>query len=352
MTGGANTAGPVLTVTIPAYNVENYIGRTIKSLAESKRDCEIEVLIVNDGSTDSTGKIAEKFAKRYSYMRVIHQENGGHGAAINTGIREAAGKYFKLLDGDDWVDPEGFSRMLSILEQAEEDLILCDYQEVYTKEKKKRNVSYDFLAGKTLSMDELNVDYLISMHSHVFKTEVLKKLPREIDVHSFYVDMEYVLYPLPFIRNFRYEKINVYEYRLSRTGQSVSAEGFRKHYKEDAAVLNALVEYYNEYKDVDNQSAAVCFYMPCRIFDMFYRHILKSIWYLDNREVSVAKYLRGFDEAFKNSAPKLYDFNKKENSGRKPLSDIQLWLLRATGFGIWRLVRFKKVICEIWKRKK
>lgn len=352
MTGGRNNAGPVLTVVIPAYNVENYIGRTIKSLTESKVDCEIEVLIINDGSTDATGKMAECFAKKYSCVRAIHQENGGHGAAINTGIREAAGKYFKLLDGDDWVDPEGLSQLVAILKRAEEDLILCDYQEVYIKEKKKRSVSYGFLVGKTLSADELNVDYLISMHSHVFKTEVLKKLPKKIDVHSFYVDMEYVLYPLPFISNFRYENINVYEYRLDRIGQSVSAEGFRKHYKEDAAVLDSLVGYYNEYKEAGNQSAAVCFYMPCRIFDMFYRHILKSIWYLDDREVPVAAYLRGFDKAFKDSAPKLYDFHKNENSGRKPLSDIQLFLLRATGYRIWRLVRFKKVICEIWKRKK
>lgn len=352
MTGGRNTAGPVLTVVIPAYNVENYIGRTIKSLVESRKDSEIEVLIVNDGSTDGTGKMAESFAKKYSYVRAIHQENGGHGAAINTGIREAAGKYFKLLDGDDWVDSEGFSRLVDILKQAEEDLILCDYQEVYIKDKKKRSVSYRFPAGETLSVDILNVGYLISMHSHVFKTEVLKKMPKEIDVHSFYVDMEYVLYPLPFIKNFRYEKINVYEYRLDRIGQSVSAEGFRKHYKEDVGVLNSLVEYYNEYKDVDNHSAAVWFYMPCRIFDMFYRHILKSIWYLDNREVPVAEYLRRFDRAFQNSAPELYDFNKKKKSGRKPLSDIQLWLLRATDFRIWQLVRFKKVISEIWKRKK
>lgn len=344
--------GPVLTVAISAYNVEKYIGRAMKSLAESNTDSEIEVLIVNDGSTDSTAEIAERFAKKYSYVRVIHQENGGYGAAINTGIREAAGKYFKLLDGDDWVNPEGFSRLIAILKQTEEDLILCDYQEIYLKEKKKRSISYGFPAGETLSVNELNVDYFISMHSHVFKTEILKKMPKKLDEHSFYVDMEYVLYPLPFIKSFRYEKVNVYEYRLDRTGQSVSAEGFRKHYKEDAGVLDSLVEYYNEYRDAGIHSAAVGFYMPCRIFDMFYRHILKSIWYLDNRQVPIAGYLRSFDEAFKASAPELYDFNRKVNPGKKPLSDIQLWLLRATGFRLWRLLRFKKVICEIWKRKK
>lgn len=352
MTNEAKRDALVLTVAIPAYNVENYIGRTVKSLVESKRESEIEVLIIDDGSTDSTGKMAGGFAKKFSCVRVIHQENGGHGAAINTGIREAAGKYFKLLDGDDWVDPKGFSRMIDVLKETEEDLVLCDYEEVYVREKKKRRVSYGFPAGMTLSMDAWKVDYLISMHSHIFKTGILKKLLQKIDVHSFYVDMEYVLYPLPFVRNFRYEKTVVYEYRLDRVGQSVSAEGFRKHYREDAGVLASLVEYYHAYKDEGGRSEATGFYMPYRIFDMFYRHILKSIWYLDNREVPVSEYLQEFDRGFKNSAPELYDFNRKENPGRKPLSDIQLWLLRVTDFRIWRLVRFKKVVSGIWKKKK
>ena len=334
----------VLTVAIPAYNVEKYIKHTVESLLESKREQAVEILIIDDGSTDSTGGIADDFAKKYSCIRAIHQQNGGHGAAINTGIEKAGGKYFKLLDGDDWVNPEEFACLVDLLAQVGEDLILCDYHEIYTSEGKKKRVCYDFPQGKTLSMDRWREDRLVSMHSHIFRTAVLKSLPCRIDTHSFYVDMEYVLYPLPFVKNFRYEGLDVYQYRLDRSGQSVSPEGFRRHYEEDAKVLEALIRYAHQYT-----SEASAYYMAQRIFDMFYRHILKSIWYLDNRETPVAAYLRDFDRRFRDRAPEWYDFDRRTDGRKKSLSVLQLRLLRMTGFRIWRLVRVKKVICEKWK---
>lgn len=362
----------VLTVAIPAYNVENYIKRTVSSLLESKREQAVEIIIVDDGSTDATAEIADNFAKKYSCIRAVHQPNGGHGAAINTGIAQARGKYFKLLDGDDWVNPGEFARLVDLLGQAGEDLILCDYHEIYMAEGKKKRVTYDFPAGKTLSMDEWHTDRLISMHSHIFRTDLLKSLPCKIDTHSFYVDMEYILYPLPFVRSFRYEGLDVYQYRLDRSGQSVSAEGFRRHYAEDAKVLEALIDYARRYAAVPEtmeteavetkiaettaepeaagMSEAVTYYMPQRIFDMYYRHILKSIRYFDNREIPVAKYLRAFDRKFRDGAPELYDFYRQIDSRKKSLSALQLRLLRMTGFRIWRLVRAGKVICEIWKK--
>lgn len=343
---------PILTVVIPAYNVEKYIEYTICSLMDSKKEQDIEILIVDDGSTDHTGKIADDYAGKYSFIKALHQPNGGHGAAINTGIRNAQGKYFKLLDGDDWVDPAGFSCLVDLLKEAEEDIILCDYQEVYVSERKEKKVTYYFPAGKTLSMNELHIDKLISMHSHTFRTKLLKELPREIDRHCFYVDMEYILFPLPFAQNFRYEKINVYQYRLDRVGQSVSAEGFRRHYREDVKVLYTLLQYYYEYKNKAKESEAINYYMPQRIFDMFYRHILKCIWYFENKEISISEYLRAFDRKFKITAPELYYFDEKIDSRRNSLSQIQLALLRKTGFCMWPVVRIKKVICEIWRKRK
>lgn len=342
----------VLTVVIPAYNVENYLNHAVKSLLESKRDENIEILIVDDGSTDSTGKIADNLADKYFCIKTIHQQNGGHGAAINTGIREARGKYFKLLDGDDWVHSVEFARLVDLLSKVEDDLVLCDYSEIYTAERKKRRISYCFPAGETLSMDKWHVDFLISMHSHVFRTELLRKLPKQMDCHSFYVDMEYVLYPLPFVKSFRYETLDVYQYRLERIGQSVSAEGFRKHYKEDENVLFSLICYADQYGSIGEMSEAVSYYMPQRIFDMYYRHILKCIRYLKQEENSIAEYLREFDKKFRELAPQLYCFYRQIDSRKRSLSALQLCLLRLTGFRIWPIIRTKKVILEKWKKRK
>lgn len=343
---------PILTVAIPAYNVEKYIDKTINSLVKSNQcDC-MEVLIVDDGSTDATKDMADALAKKYDFVKAFHQENGGHGAAINTGIREAQGKYFKLLDGDDWVNPEGLAQLITVLDNIEDDFVLCDFHEVYMKEKRKKRVSYSFEKGRTLPLDDLCVKFFISMHSFTFRTEILKKLPKSIDCHSFYVDMEYMLYPLPFVRTFRYEAIDVYQYRLEREGQSVSAEGFRKHHKEDANVLWQLIDYYNKYGTTKETAEAVQYYMTQRIFDMYYRHILKSIWFLENQKGSLRHYLCGFDEKFAQVAPDLYDLYQQKDEGKKALTKVQLSLLRKTKFAIWPIVRCKKEIENRWKKKK
>ena len=95
----------ILTVTIPSYNVEAYLEDCLESFVNSEVMDDIEVLIVNDGSSDNTVKIAQRYVDKYeNTFRLINKENGGHGSTINTGVREAKGKYFKVVDGDDWVD--------------------------------------------------------------------------------------------------------------------------------------------------------------------------------------------------------------------------------------------------------
>jgi glycosyltransferase involved in cell wall biosynthesis len=338
----------LLTVAIPAYNVENYIQQTLDSMISPQQEEAVEIIIVDDGSTDGTGKIADAYALQYPCIRVVHQSNGGHGAAINTGIREAKGKYFKLIDGDDWVDTKGFAGFIDLLARIEADLIICDYCQVYTK--RKEMVSYDFPAGVNLSMSNLHVDYLVSMHACTYRTELLKQLPCLVDEHCYYVDMEYLLYPLPFLHSFRYEKINLYQYRLGRSGQSVSKEGFRRHYREDAGVLQSLVHYYHQYGK-GTVEEGVDYYMPQRIFDMYYRHILKTIRAFDNGKIPVAKYLREFDRHFQMIAPDLYDFYRKIDSRKKSLSALQLWALRKSGFRLWPLVRVKEAMKEKWEQR-
>ncbi|MDU5947120.1 MAG: glycosyltransferase, partial [Paenibacillus macerans] len=93
----------LLSVVIPCYNSQDYMRYCIESLLPGGE--RVELLIVNDGSADRTGQIADEYASRYpGIVKAIHQENGGHGEAVNAGIRHAAGLYFKVVDSDDWVD--------------------------------------------------------------------------------------------------------------------------------------------------------------------------------------------------------------------------------------------------------
>ena len=101
----------LLTITVPCYNSESYMKRCIDSLLAGGED--VEIIIVDDGSTDGTAGIADEYAMQYpSVVKAIHQENGGHGQAVNTGIRNAKGLYFKVVDSDDWVKEEAYLKIL------------------------------------------------------------------------------------------------------------------------------------------------------------------------------------------------------------------------------------------------
>ena len=135
-----------LTVTIPCYNSENYMEKCIESVLVGGED--VEILIVDDGSTDKTAEIADRYAEKYpTIIRAIHKENGGHGDAVNCGMKNATGAYFKVVDSDDWLDEEAFKKILKKLkkvvdEKHELDMILSNY--IYDKvgRKKKKAMRY------------------------------------------------------------------------------------------------------------------------------------------------------------------------------------------------------------------
>ena len=118
----------ILTVTIPSYNVEAYLEDCLESFVNSEVMDDIEVLIVNDGSSDNTVKIAQRYVDKYeNTFRLINKENGGHGSTINTGVREAKGKYFKVVDGDDWVDTRSFIHLVKVLKESDADIVASNY---------------------------------------------------------------------------------------------------------------------------------------------------------------------------------------------------------------------------------
>ena len=118
----------LLTVSIAAYHVEDYLRETLDSFLIPEVTDQLEVLIVNDGSGEGVNEIAREYEANYpDVFRLIDKENGGHGSTVNRGIEEAAGKYFKTVDGDDYVSAEGLKELLSYLQTAEADLVVNDY---------------------------------------------------------------------------------------------------------------------------------------------------------------------------------------------------------------------------------
>lgn len=166
----------LLTISIAAYNVAPYLSKTLSSLIIDKNLDRLEVLIINDGSKDETSDIAEEFVKKYPQTFVlINKKNGGHGSTINAGIENATGKYFKVLDGDDWLDPQGLEKLLYKLDKTNADLVLTDRVNVY--ETRKEYVRY---GGKVLKETELLFSSLrnpieITLSAISVNTGLLKK---------------------------------------------------------------------------------------------------------------------------------------------------------------------------------
>ena len=120
---GADT--PVLTIVIPSYNVEAYLEHGLSTFADERFGGRLQVLVIDDGSQDATPAIAQRFVERMpDVFTLVSKENGGHGSAINVGLAHAIGTYFRVVDGDDWVDTDALVAFLDVLDGTDADILI------------------------------------------------------------------------------------------------------------------------------------------------------------------------------------------------------------------------------------
>ena len=243
----------ILTVVVPMYNVENYITNCLDSFVIPEIMERVEVLVIDDGGQDSSAQLAEQYAVRYPQtFQVIHKENGGHGSTINKGIELARGKYFKVVDGDDWVDKTGFVHLVRHMEQTDADMILSNYywvdHDTGRQKAEVEEICQGISYGKIYPFEEIADKIFMKMHAISFKTEILREQPERLDEHCFYVDTEYMLFPLPFVKTVSAVPDFVYQYRIGLTGQSMSAEKLQKQCGQHERVLHRLLKFYKSHK--------------------------------------------------------------------------------------------------------
>lgn len=221
----------LLSIAIPCYNSQDYMAHCIESLLPGGED--VEILIVNDGSKDDTAKIADEYAAKYpTIVKAIHKENGGHGSAVNTGIENATGIYFKVVDSDDWVKEDAY---LAILEKLREltggvdtlDLLISNF--VYEKEGERRkkvmrykHVLPEYRMFGWKDVGRFHVGQYILMHSVIYRTKLLRECGLKLPEHTFYVDNLFANCPLPFVQRIYYLNEDLYHYYLGREDQSVN----------------------------------------------------------------------------------------------------------------------------------
>lgn len=316
-----------LTIAIPAYNVEKYIEKCLSSLMIEEILDNIEILVINDGSTDCTAEIVEAYCKMYPKSCFLYnKENGGHGSGINFGIEHATGKYFKILDGDDWLNTEKLIDFIKILEVQSADIVASDFacvqdgtekvlSEKFCTDKKEQY-------GKICYFSKGEIDYVIKMHAFTIKTEILKTMKQRIDEHCFYVDCEYITYPIPLVESVYYYPEFIYMYRLGRNGQSVDIKNMQKNREQHMRVMDSLLAFYQE---LENISEGARKYIEKCIAQVIENQF--QIYISMGGEAGIRAELKEWDSRLKAQYPAIYESTAKKS----------ITLLRKTDYRILKL---------------
>jgi len=256
----------LISFTIPCYNSAEYMDHCIQSILDG---CEanldaIEILIIDDGSyNDNTADKADDWQERYpGIIRAVHQENAGHGGAVNSGLALAQGMYFKVVDSDDWLDVESMKVMLELVELFSKrsnpvDLILANY--VYENEQRGQEVvDYKGIlpVGTVFGWEQAGYFppwRFILMHSVMYRTQVLRDSGVRLPKHTFYVDNVFVYVPLPYVKTIFYMDLDLYRYFIGRDDQSVNEKIMVSRIEQQLRVTREMIDAYDLAKDVENK---------------------------------------------------------------------------------------------------
>ncbi|MDO4634132.1 MAG: glycosyltransferase family 2 protein [Eubacteriales bacterium] len=270
----------ILSVAIPSYNSQEYMRKCIESLLPGGED--VEIIIVNDGSKDNTAAIADEYARKYpTIVKAVHQENGGHGEAVNAGLRNATGLYFKVVDSDDWVDADAFPKVLAKLKELVAgpetvDMFISNfiYDKVGVKRKKIMRYSKYLPTDEIFSwkdMKKLRVGHYILMHSVIYRTGLLRDCGLVLPKHTFYVDNIFVFQPLPHVRNMYYMDVELYHYYIGREDQSVNEKIMIGRIDQQIKVNKLMIDIMREQKN--NRSIS----KMCRKYMTSYLDIIMTV---------------------------------------------------------------------------
>lgn len=239
----------ILSFIIPAYNAEGFLDKVIPSMLVPEVLDQLEIIVVDDGSADATASIAQRYRDQYpDTVRLISQENKGHGGALNTGCAAAQGKYLKVIDADDWVVTENLSAFLRLLEETESDVILTHFHTVDIGSGEIRNWrSYPREFGKSLSLEQIMSDWrsfyrCLTFHGITYRTAFYQSHGIRLSEHVFYEDYEFATFPCCHARTITPLDLFVYCYRIGDVNQSISDASKLKRIGNLEAVLLRMTQ--------------------------------------------------------------------------------------------------------------
>ena len=239
----------LLTIVIPAYNMEALLPRCLDSICVENVMDRVQVLVVNDGSKDRTLEIARGYESRYPhYFTVIDKDNGNYGSCMNVGLAQAQGKYFRTLDADDWYDSQAYEQFVDELERTDADMLICERYNYHEINGEYELIKFDKSISLNKDIHVRNDIWLnngLKNHETVtclcYKTSILKGCDLKWSEHVFYSDTEYDYFPLHDVETVRFVSLPVYVYLIGRMDQSMSPQNLSKNFHSFFIVANRVV---------------------------------------------------------------------------------------------------------------
>ena len=239
---------PVLTVAMPCYNVARYLERGLASFDDARLEGLVELIVVDDGSTDTTASIAQTFVERRPQVfRLISKPNGGHGSAVNAGLAQARGAYFRVVDGDDWVDTDELVRFAQLLVQATSDLVVDVKTEVDMATMSPRVFPLPAELAQGGSCDLESVCMLdafapnVMIHTLTARVAYLRSISLHLLEKTFYEDLEFVVKATLDAADVEFVDTRVYQYLVGNASQSVADEGYVRRWDDHTRVCEELL---------------------------------------------------------------------------------------------------------------
>ena len=327
----------LLTIAVPAYNMETYLGRCLDSILLDEIKEYLEVILINDGSKDNTLAIAHEYEKRFpDILTVVDKPNGGWGTVINKAIELASGKYFKILDSDDWFDSNALVGFIGLLDTIDVDLVATSFSYEYTSGGNKNDIYPIELCNRVIQFDdylrENNHDKHLPMATIAFRTKLLQDNHIMV-AEKYYADIDYNLIPLFFLKSIFFSQINLYRYWIGREGQSTSLAGYNAHIDDFLKMVQKVVSCYKEHSTDCSIDVKITIEKDLLNILQFSYYLLLSPQFAGKNQESSRK-CRDFDFFVKKEVPVLYQ-RLNRIKVKKIVPYIFIW--RKFGFNILNL---------------
>ena len=306
---------PLLSVVVPSYNVEQYLDKGLTSYSDDRFNGRLEIIVVNDGSKDRTQEIAEGYAARWpNIIKVINKENGGHGSAVNAGIDNATGKYFRIIDGDDWVNTENMVKLLQYMEQSDADIVIDNKREVnmvtgdteYFAPPSKVEFGKNYAFEDVCLDDEITPNIMI--HTMSIKTEILQKNKIHLLEGIFYVDIEFILKSTVLAKTIEFTDLEIYQYLVGNVNQSVNYKNYVKRFDHHKKVTRELIEFATNF---ESDSITLHKYLDTRVCLLINTHMNIALIYNDEDREQGLLWAKDFRKYLCDTNLDYYDKTKK-----------------------------------------